>query len=256
VTNWTEEAINRISETLNSKGGDYALDEDAFSNFREIADFYGVEAFEAAIGEIVKKLSRLKALKSNGRVPTNESVEDTVRDIAGYGVLALAMLMEYTNDNAVAESIQERVSEFAAITAWKREEAKRKSLMEQYGGPNLFDGTVLSNVQLGEQVLVMRESTPDEEEQKSNDQPRKRPLPEIDFMVGRGFKYEDRSSNEYEDGDVSGWYSNGTYHICASGPHHWGDTGMYWCTRKMNHDKTAENGGHYASNQTMQGVHW
>lgn len=99
VTNWIEEAIDATSATLNAKGKDYALDTDQFSAFRSLTDWYGTEPYWTALGEVVKKLERLKALKTNGRAPTNESVEDTMKDIAGYAILAYAMYLErVTND--------------------------------------------------------------------------------------------------------------------------------------------------------------
>jgi len=69
------------------KGSDYAPDEDCLANLKE----FGL------LGIIVRlsdKFSRLKNLVLHGKVPENESVEDTLRDIRIYCYLAQILNME------------------------------------------------------------------------------------------------------------------------------------------------------------------
>lgn len=78
------------------KRADYAKDGDPFSSFKVTSDILGLEGFgpvESAIMNVAQKLSRLKALRENGRMndPANEAVADTYLDLAVYGVFAYAI---------------------------------------------------------------------------------------------------------------------------------------------------------------------
>jgi len=92
-----DRAIRLIVDTHAAKGHDYSFEHDEWSNFRDTAVFADRPIYEEAIGEILKKVARLKALKARGKEPKNESVEDTYRDIMVYGVLAYAMYIDVTH---------------------------------------------------------------------------------------------------------------------------------------------------------------
>lgn len=85
------------------KRADYAADADIFSNFRDTASMLGLSGFserESALFNILQKVARLKSLRANGRMdnPNNESVVDTVLDLAVYSVIYLALNKEMQND--------------------------------------------------------------------------------------------------------------------------------------------------------------
>lgn len=89
-----ERALIDMVKTARKKRADYASDSDEFSNFRDQADFAGFESPAlAALYQVVSKLTRIKALRKNGRMAetANEAVDDTFLDIAVYAVLAHAM---------------------------------------------------------------------------------------------------------------------------------------------------------------------
>lgn len=73
-----------IAELLEKKNKDYG------NSFDKTIDEYGMTAYFLRIED---KLSRLKNLsKSNSKPLINESVEDTLKDIAGYTMLMLNYL--------------------------------------------------------------------------------------------------------------------------------------------------------------------
>ena len=85
------------------KRADYAADADIFSNFRDTASMLGLSGFserESALFNILQKIARLKSLRANGRMdnPNNESVVDTVLDLAVYSVIYLALMREVNSD--------------------------------------------------------------------------------------------------------------------------------------------------------------
>lgn len=85
-----------IIETNRRKRKDYALDGSPFSNFEDTARNLGFNGFgpvESALFNVLQKLARLRSLRANGRMDgvANESVEDTLLDLAVYGIIALAI---------------------------------------------------------------------------------------------------------------------------------------------------------------------
>lgn len=91
-----ERVLIEIVETNRRKRQDYALDGNPFSNFDDTSRNLGIEGFTAvdsALFNILQKVARLRSLRANGRLgdPANESVADTLLDLAVYGVIALAI---------------------------------------------------------------------------------------------------------------------------------------------------------------------
>lgn len=89
----------KIAKMNDRKGADYATDVDPWSNFRDQANHFNIALYEAADFSELQKLSRLKALRHNGRAPANEALEDTYLDKAVYAVLACAMHQEFLKGN-------------------------------------------------------------------------------------------------------------------------------------------------------------
>jgi len=92
-----EAALIPMVRTNRSKRGDYALDNDIFSNFNSTSNFAGFEnRWMSALFNCSQKLARITSLRANGRLknPNNEAVEDTLLDNAVYAVIALAIYRE------------------------------------------------------------------------------------------------------------------------------------------------------------------
>ena len=76
-----KEIADNIAELLEKKNKDYG------NSFDKTIEEYGMTAYFLRIED---KLSRLKNLSKNGEKPLiNESIEDTLKDIAGYSILML-----------------------------------------------------------------------------------------------------------------------------------------------------------------------
>lgn len=94
-----ERVLIDMVKVSRKKRADYASDNDPLSNFKGSADALGLTGFgpvEAALFNVLQKIERLKALRSNGRMgqTQNESVTDTYLDLAVYAVLTYALHKE------------------------------------------------------------------------------------------------------------------------------------------------------------------
>jgi hypothetical protein len=87
-------ALEKVQAVFDAKGRDYADDSNWRSNFQDISRQVGIAETDAVEVLIAVKQSRLRALKANGRAPTNEGVIDTVLDRAVYSMIALGIALE------------------------------------------------------------------------------------------------------------------------------------------------------------------
>lgn len=86
---YVQRAIEELAETLQSKNEDYRIDSE-FSNFEYAAEVAGVvTTFDVILTQIGIKLGRIRGLDKD---PNNESLEDSVKDLAGYAVILYAYL--------------------------------------------------------------------------------------------------------------------------------------------------------------------
>lgn len=84
----TDIIFEEMQDTLRKKNSDYSRDNDAFYNFRE----FGTLGFLVRMSD---KWSRLKGLVGTGKTPqVNESIRDTLLDMANYCVLLSVYLEE------------------------------------------------------------------------------------------------------------------------------------------------------------------
>jgi hypothetical protein len=74
------------------KAADYGRGEDPFANVRAGADF-GVPAWVGVMIRANDKMHRIKSFIQNGELK-NESVEDSLKDLAAYALIALVLLRE------------------------------------------------------------------------------------------------------------------------------------------------------------------
>jgi hypothetical protein len=88
-----ERMINKMSEVMMSKGNDYA-NEDRMSNFKTAGAIVGVSAEINCLSLIATKVARLGNLLNSKEKPNNESIRDSVLDLANYAILLDMLLSE------------------------------------------------------------------------------------------------------------------------------------------------------------------
>ena len=82
----------KMKSTLFSKGDDYA-NEDRLSNFKMAGAISGGDAKTNCLNLIATKVARLGVLINSDQEPNNESISDSILDLANYSVL-LSMIIE------------------------------------------------------------------------------------------------------------------------------------------------------------------
>lgn len=103
------EALERLGVTLITKNSDYRPTEREFSNFEYAAALTGSNVETAILTQIGIKLGRLKGLSKGEGVPNYESIQDTVKDLAGYAVLLYA----YSLPDEVNEPLAKKMASCA-----------------------------------------------------------------------------------------------------------------------------------------------
>ncbi|MEY2869447.1 MAG: hypothetical protein RIR01_1938 [Bacteroidota bacterium] len=88
-----ERVINRMAETMMSKGDDYA-NEDRLSNFKVAGAISGISPEINCLSLIATKVARLGNLLNSKEKPNNESIRDSVLDLANYAILLDMILSE------------------------------------------------------------------------------------------------------------------------------------------------------------------
>jgi hypothetical protein len=86
-----DQFVEKMRKTILSKGNDYA-NSDRLSNFKKAGYIVGGSAELNCLNLIATKVARLGVLLQ-GKIPENESTQDSILDGANYFVL-LAMLLE------------------------------------------------------------------------------------------------------------------------------------------------------------------
>ncbi len=88
------ELISEITALHDKKNADYAQDADPLSNFRQ-AEGFGIPAWKGVLVRMSDKWSRIQEL-SNGKTPQNESLRDSLIDLAVYSLIDIILLEEDT----------------------------------------------------------------------------------------------------------------------------------------------------------------
>lgn len=88
-----ERMINKMAEVMMSKGDDYA-NTDRLSNFKTAGAIVGVSPEINCLSLIATKVARLGVLLNSKEAPNNESIRDSVLDLANYAVLLDMLLSE------------------------------------------------------------------------------------------------------------------------------------------------------------------
>jgi hypothetical protein len=85
--------MGEMEKVLFSKGDDYA-NTDRLSNFKLAGAITGGNARTNCLNMIATKVARLGVLINSSNNPNNESIEDSVLDLANYSVLLLMIINE------------------------------------------------------------------------------------------------------------------------------------------------------------------
>ena len=92
-----EQYFNEVTEKMRtillSKGDDYA-NKDRLSNFKLAGEIAGLNAELNCLSLIATKVARLGVLLNSNKEPNNESVKDSVLDLANYAILLSMILNE------------------------------------------------------------------------------------------------------------------------------------------------------------------
>lgn len=83
------ELLKELAILHDSKNHDYARDDDPFSNFKKAAAL-GVEPWRGVLIRMSDKWARIEQL-STGKTPKNESLNDSLFDLAAYALIALVL---------------------------------------------------------------------------------------------------------------------------------------------------------------------
>jgi len=82
------QAIEKMKEIMINKSSDYASDEDVLANFRVCEKLFDIPDYTGISIRLSDKLSRVKNLiKDNNPKVKDESLEDTLIDLANYSLL-------------------------------------------------------------------------------------------------------------------------------------------------------------------------
>lgn len=88
-----EETVERMRDIMLRKGDDYA-NEDRLSNFKLAGTISGLNAELNCLSLIATKVARLGVLLNTTGEPNNESVEDSLIDLANYSLLLRMILID------------------------------------------------------------------------------------------------------------------------------------------------------------------
>ena len=84
--------LDEMKELHCRKAADYGRGADPFANVRAAADF-GMPAWVGVMVRANDKMHRIKSFLQNGSLK-NESVEDSLKDLAAYALIALVLYRE------------------------------------------------------------------------------------------------------------------------------------------------------------------
>lgn len=84
----------KMSQTILSKGDDYAGQEDRLNNFKVAGKAAGGTAEINCLNLIATKVARLGQLLNSKSAPKHEAVEDSILDLANYAFLLSCIVEE------------------------------------------------------------------------------------------------------------------------------------------------------------------
>jgi len=87
------EITEQMKSIMFAKGNDYA-NEDRLSNFKLAGNISGLTPELNCLSLIATKVARLGVLLNNDKTPNNESIHDSLLDLANYTVLLTMILKD------------------------------------------------------------------------------------------------------------------------------------------------------------------
>lgn len=87
---YIQSSARLLAETLLSKNEDYRV-QGEFSNFERAADFSCITVMDVLLTQIAIKFTRIQGM-NDLITPNNESVKDSLLDLAGYAIIAHAWM--------------------------------------------------------------------------------------------------------------------------------------------------------------------
>lgn len=90
--------LDELKQLHLAKTLDYGVDEDALSNIRNSAEVVNMQPWAGCVLRMMDKMHRLKAYFRRGKCEF-DGVEDTLKDIACYSVIALVLYRESRKDS-------------------------------------------------------------------------------------------------------------------------------------------------------------
>lgn len=94
-----QKSVQLLAETLAGKNQDYTAGRGEFYNFERSAEFANVLTLDVMLTQVGIKFTRIEGLHG-GPTPNNESLKDSLLDLAGYAVIAHAHLSAKEDDEA------------------------------------------------------------------------------------------------------------------------------------------------------------
>ncbi len=93
-----EKILDEIRELHRRKSADYGNKEDLFANINASKEF-GIPAWLGAMVRANDKVSRIKTY-ANKKTLANESLEDSLLDLAAYAIISLVLFREQNNGSS------------------------------------------------------------------------------------------------------------------------------------------------------------
>jgi len=84
---------DKMTQTLTKKGNDYA-NKDRLSNFKFTGAITQIKPEQSCLNLIATKVARLGNLLNSDKAPDNESISDSLLDLANYSVLLDMIISE------------------------------------------------------------------------------------------------------------------------------------------------------------------
>jgi hypothetical protein len=124
-----EEFIAKMESTIFKKGNDYSKgDADRLSNFKLAGAITGSSPQMNCLNLIATKVARLGVLLNKEGSPDNESIEDSILDLANYAVL-LNMLQIDTVEKKSEKDIQLQTYKGKSVTEFLAQLDKEEKVM-------------------------------------------------------------------------------------------------------------------------------
>jgi hypothetical protein len=100
------ELTQKMQSVMFSKGNDYA-NEDRLSNFKLAGTICGLTPELNCLSLMATKVARLGVLLNNDNTPNNESIQDSILDLANYTIL-LSMILKDKEFTGILQQYQQR----------------------------------------------------------------------------------------------------------------------------------------------------